>query len=124
MGTKSSDYAASLLLGDDNTRGVRDLDGDLVIEGGSENSRLVLDFLDLERLDVNGSVIIRNVTIAGHVNFDQSAVSDKFILENVIVDGDLILPKNFWDKVRQLQVDLPNLHVKGRMLFPDGLISH
>ncbi len=92
------DFVLQLLLG--NPMPSRDLEiiGDVVIEGTSENQKLVLEGLDLENVDISCNVRIRNVIFNGDLNMYHTRVGGSIILvENVIVNGNFAPPENFYE---------------------------
>lgn len=110
------DFVMQLLLG--NPMSSRDLDivGDVVIEGVTETEKLVLEGLDLENVDISGSVRIRNVVFNGDLNLYHARVAGAtLIVENVVVNGNFAPPENFYEMAESngMSVVVRNLSFTG-----------
>ena len=116
----SAEFVGAYLLNGYADRFDRDLEGNLDLHGSSENNRLVFDELDLENTEIYGSVHICNITFTGDLNFYHAIVhGEGFILENLIIDGDLSLPENIMEMASEGKraVHIRNVQVKGQIQF-------
>ena len=121
----SRDFVTQILLGNNPDFHGGNLEGDFTIVGNSGNNKLQVESVDLENMDIYGNVRIQNVHFNGDLNFYHACVNGKgngtvteFVLEDVIIDGDLSLPQNLAEMVKDGQrVFIHNVHVKGQIQF-------
>jgi hypothetical protein len=91
------DYVRAVLLGDKVSPTNLMIRGNVIIEGANEQQKLVLEGLDLEKVQIFGHVRIRNVVFTGDLNLYGAIVNgDCLVIENVQVNGNFVLWGNFW----------------------------
>jgi len=103
----------------------RDLEilGDMEIEGQSEQEKITVSGLDLEGVDISGSVIIRNAIFNRDLNLSHARLAGQsLIIENVIVNGGFFLPSNLQEMVEDTNrvVRILNIKVAEDVRFSEG----
>ena len=94
------DYSRAIWLGTKVSPVDLEIVGDVKLEVADDMPRLPIDGLDLGDVDITGDVVIRNVTLTKGLNFFHCrVVGERFVLENVSVDGDYALPENLQEMV-------------------------
>ncbi len=100
---KQEDYDLSLAA---------DIDGNLEI---ADIDSIASD-LDLCTSNMNGDVTIKNCSLDS-LSFEHTYIYGKFVMENVTITGNLIMPENLEEIIVNKGISIKNLKVEGRIYF-------
>ena len=72
--------------------------------------------LDLCTSNINGDVTIKNCSLDS-LSFEHTYIYGKFVMENVTITGNFIMPENLEDIIVDYGISIKNLQVNGRIYF-------